>query len=65
MIGETPAVPAFPLRLFPATQARVRACLEAADEAMLAGLDGLRDRLIATARNEVHELRAQIGGLNP
>jgi hypothetical protein len=32
---------------------------------MLAGLDGLRDRLIATARNEVHELRAQIGGLNP
>lgn len=61
--GDTPAVPAFPLHLFPATQARVRAYLEAADDAAHAGLTHLRDRLVATARQEVHHLRAEIGGL--
>ena len=62
MLIEQP-VQAPPLGLFPATQARVRACLEAADEAALAGFHSLRDRLLEAARAEVRALRDQIVGL--
>lgn len=63
LTGETPEVPAMPIGLFPATQARVRALMETADEAILAGFGELADRLVSQARREVHTLRAQIGGL--
>lgn len=62
MIGETPAAPPTPLWPFPATQERVRACLEAADDAAMAGFYALADRLVQAARWEVHTLRAHIGG---
>lgn len=59
---ERPArLPAFPQQLCPATQARVAKTLEAADEATLAGLYDLRDRLVDAARAEIAALRERLG----
>ena len=52
-----PAAPAF----CPATQLRVARTMEAADEAELAGLHSLRDRLVAAARAEVAGVAFRIG----
>lgn len=60
---EHPAVPAFPLSLFPIGQARIRALLEEADEAAHAGFAALHEHLVSKARNEAMSVRAQIVGL--
>lgn len=57
-----PAVPAFPLSLFPIGQARIRALLEEADEAAHAGFSALRDRLISQAREGAMSIRSDIVG---
>lgn len=62
-MGETPAVRPFPLSLFPIAQLRIRALLEAADEATLAGLTAHADWLVSKAREDASALRATIGGL--
>lgn len=59
---EHPAVPAFPLSLFPIGQARIRALLEEADEAAHAGFSALRDRLISQAREGAMAIRSDIVG---
>ena len=56
-----PRVPAFPQQYCPATHSRVAKTLEAADEAELAGLLDLRDRLVDAARAEVQALRERLG----
>lgn len=61
-MGEAPAVPAFPLSLFPLGQARIRAMLEQADEAAHAGFTALRDRLISEARDSAMAIRSEIVG---
>lgn len=60
---EHPAVPAFPLSLFPIGHARIRALLEEADQAAHAGFTALRDRLISEARAGAMAIRSEIVGL--
>lgn len=57
---RTPPLPSFPAWACPATRERVVAALEAADEAEMAGLPSLADRLIEAARAEVVGLRARM-----
>ena len=61
-MGEAPAVPAFPLSLFPIAQVKIRALLEEADEAAHAGFSALHERLVSRARAEATAVRAQIVG---
>lgn len=60
-LERVPRIPEFPQQFCPATQARVTAALEAADEAQAAGFWELADRLIAIARREVEDVKARIG----
>lgn len=62
-MGETPAVRPFPLSLFPLAQIRIRALLEAADEATQAGLTAHADWLVSKARQDAAALRETIVGL--